>query len=51
MFQNLLYSCNVTIFIIFSVNQDVIEVYHDKDVKLLRKDLVDVSLEANWCIC
>ena len=37
--------------IIFGVNQDVIQVHNDEDVKLLRKDLVDVPLEACWCVC
>ena len=36
----------MTIFIIFSANQDVIQVNDDKNVKLFYKKLVDVSLEA-----
>ena len=36
----------MTIFIIFSINQDVIQVHNNKDIKILHKDFVDVSLEA-----
>ena len=32
------------------VNEDVVQIYNDKDVKLLSKDLVDISLEACLCI-
>ena len=41
----------MTISIIFSINQDVIQVYNNKDIKLLRKELVDISLEACWYVC
>ena len=46
-----LYGWDVSISIIISVDQNVIQIYNDKDVKLLGKDLVDVSLEACWCVC
>ena len=51
LFQNPPYGCDVTIPIIISVNEDVIQIYDDKDVELLSKDLVDVFLEACWCVC
>ena len=44
--KHLLYGCNVTISVIISVDQNVIQIYNDEDVKFLNKDLVDVSLEA-----
>ena len=46
LFQHPLYSCNVTISIILSVDQNVIQVHNDKDLKLLCKYFVAVSLEA-----
>ena len=41
-----LYGYDVTISIIISIDQDIIQVNNNKDVKLLRKDLVDISLKA-----
>ena len=40
----------MTISVIISVDQDVIQVHNDKNVKLLHKDFVDLSLEACWCV-
>ena len=51
LFKNPSYGYDMTIPIIFGVNQDVIQVQNNKDVKLLCKDLADVSLEACWYIC
>ena len=34
-----------------NINENVIQMHNDKDVKLLSKYLVDVSLEAYWCVC
>ena len=48
LFQNLLYACDVSISVIISVNEDVIQINNDKDVELLSEDLVDVSLEGCW---
>ena len=44
------YGYNVNIFVIISVDEDVVQIHNDKDVKLLSKDLVDISLEACWCV-
>ena len=44
--QHQLCGCNVTISIIISVDQDVIQIYNNENVKLLCKDFVDISLEA-----
>ena len=46
LFQYQLYGYDVTIPIIFSVNQNVVQIHNNKNVKLLRKSLVDVFLEA-----
>ena len=37
--------------IIISINEDVIQIYDDKDIKLLSKNLVNISLKACWCVC
>ena len=42
------YGRDVSISVIISVDQDVIQIHNDEDVELLRKDLVDVPLEACW---
>ena len=46
-----LYGWDVPISVIISVDQNVIQIHNDENVKLLGKDLVDVSLEACWCVC
>ena len=51
LFQNPPYGCDVTISVIISVDEDVVQIHDDEDVKLLSKDFVDVSLEACWCVC
>ena len=33
-----------------SLDKDVIKVHYHKDVKLLRQDLIDVTLERGQCI-
>ena len=40
----------MTISIIISVNEDVVQIHDDEDVKLLCKDLVDKPLEACRCV-
>ena len=40
----------MTISVIISIGQDVIQVYNDKNVKLLCKDLVDISLKRHHLI-
>ena len=39
-------SFHVTLSGVFGINQDVIKVYNDKNIKFFCKNLVDVSLEA-----
>ena len=46
--QHPLYGRDVSISVIISVNENVVQIHDDKDVKLFSKDLVDVSLEAGW---
>ena len=46
LFQNPLYGYNISIFIIINVDEDIIQIYNDKDIKLPSKDFVDVSLEV-----
>ena len=51
LFKNPTYGYNVTIFVIISVNKDVVYIYADKDVELLSKDFVDKLLETCRCVC
>ena len=44
------YDRDVSIFVIISVDEDVVQIYNDEDVKLFSKDLVNVFLEASWCV-
>ena len=41
----------MTISVIISVDQNVIQIYNDKNVKFLGKNLDDISLEAYWYVC
>ena len=50
LFYNLLYGYNVDISVIISIDEDDVQIHDDKDIKLLGKDLIDVSLEVCY-IC
>ena len=41
----------MAISVIISINEDIVQIHNNEDVKFLSKDLVDVFLEACWCIC
>lgn len=32
----------------FNINQDIIQIKNNKDIKLFSKNIVNVSLEASW---
>ena len=38
------------VFTIFSIDQDVIQIYHNKDIKLFSKNLIDIALKTGWGI-
>ncbi len=35
---------------ILSIDQDIVQVYYNKDIKLLSKDFVDVALKTDRCV-
>ncbi len=35
---------------VFGIHQDVIQLYHNKDIKILSKNLIDVVLKTNRCV-
>ncbi len=35
---------------VFGIDQDVIQLHHNKDIKLFSKDLVDVALKTGGCV-
>ena len=41
------YCIHVTLTLILSVDEDVIQIHNDKDIELFRQDLVDIALEAS----
>ena len=41
----------MAVFVIISIDENVIYIYNNKDIKLLSRNLIDISLEAYWCIC
>lgn len=47
--EDLAYGPDVDLIRILGVDQDV-QKYDDEDIKLLGENLVDVALEAGWCI-
>lgn len=50
MFQDLLYSFYIWLAKLFGINQDIIQIYHNKDIKLFSKDLLDITLKTSWCV-
>ena len=40
----------VTLILILSVDEDVIQIHNDKDIKLFYQNLVDIALEAGRSI-
>ena len=44
--QNPSYFFHVTLTLILSVDEDVIQIHDDKDIELFCQDLVDIALEA-----
>ena len=41
----------MVIFVIISVNKNIVQIDNDKDVKLLNKNFVNISLETYWYVC
>ena len=35
---------------IFGINQDIIQIYYNKDIKLFNKDFVDIALKIGCCV-
>ncbi len=35
---------------VFGIDQDIIQIHHNKDIKLFSEDLVDVALKTGGCI-
>ena len=44
------YGLNVGLSGVFGINQDIIQVYNDKNVQLFSQYLVNVSLKGGWSI-
>ena len=49
-FKNLLNGINVSLAWVLSVDENVIEINNDKDIKFLDQDLVNIALEADQYI-
>ena len=48
--QHLADSIDVSLTCILGVDQDVIQVNNHENVEFFGQDLIDVTLEADWCI-
>ena len=35
---------------VLGINQDIIQIYHNKNIKLFSKNLVDIALKTSECI-
>ena len=44
------YCFHVTLTLILSVDEDVIQIHNNKNIKLLCQDLVDIALEAGQSV-
>ena len=40
-----MYGLNITFFLILNINKDIIPIYNNKDIKLFRKDFINIALE------
>lgn len=50
LFQDLLYGFHMWLAWVFGEDQDVIQIYHNKDIKLFGKDRIDVILKTSGYI-
>ena len=48
--QDLPHGFHVTLTLILSVDEDIIQIHNDKNIELLCQDLVDIALEAGWSV-
>ena len=49
-FENPLNDIGVSLAWVLGIDEDIIEVNNDKDIKFLGQDLVNIALEAGWCV-
>ena len=50
LFQDSAYHFHIWLAWIFDVDQNIIQIHHNEDIKLFSEDLVDVALKAGRCI-
>ena len=50
LFQNPLYNIYVWLARIFNIDQDIIQIHYNKNIKLFSKDLVNIALKISQCI-
>ena len=48
--QHPLDSINVSLACIFSIDQDVIQVDDHENIEFFGQDLINITLEAGWCV-
>ena len=44
------HSLYMTLALIFDIDEDIIQINNNKNIKLLGQDLIDITLEACWSI-
>ena len=44
--KNQMYCLDVAFSLVFGINEDIIQIHNDEDIKLFRKNLIDVALEC-----
>ena len=40
----------MTNFVIIGVDKNIVQIYNDKNVELLSKNLINIFLKAYWCV-
>ncbi len=50
MFSDSLYDISMWLAEVFSIDLDIIEIYHNQDIKLFSEDLVNITLKPSRCI-
>lgn len=50
LFQVRSYGFYVWLARIFGIDQNLIQIYHNKDIKFFSKDFVDIAPKTGWCV-
>ena len=41
----------MAIFVLIGVDEDILQIHNEENIKLFRKNFIDIFLEACWYVC